>query len=97
MGSSFIDRRQRNLIDLTEMSSNSTTTAEAAAAAAAGAAAMKEALRVFNTELWTHYAFGVAFTMFRTYARVKAVGWRDLRPDDYLVWLAIVSVPILRQ
>lgn len=69
---------------------NSTAQAEAAAAAAAGAAAMKEALRIFNTELWTLYAFGVAFTIFRTYARVKAVGWRELRPDDYLVWLAVV-------
>ncbi|KAG4428841.1 hypothetical protein IFR05_015676 [Cadophora sp. M221] len=68
---------------------NSTAQAEAAAAAAAGAAAMKEALRIFNTELWTLYAFGVAFTIFRTYARVKAVGWREFRPDDYLVWLAV--------
>lgn len=42
------------------------------------------------TELWTLYAFGVAFTCLRTYARISAVGIRDLRADDYLIWFAVL-------
>lgn len=41
-------------------------------------------------ELWTLYAFGVSFTLLRTIARVKAVGFRDLDWDDYLIWVAMV-------
>lgn len=41
-------------------------------------------------ELWTLYSFGVAVTLLRTYARVRAVGFRNLKADDYLVWVAIV-------
>jgi hypothetical protein len=43
-------------------------------------------------ELWILYAFGVSFTILRTYARVLAVGYRDLCTDDYLIWLAIVRI-----
>lgn len=63
------------------------TPAEAAAIEAAQAAA-----RTFNITLWTLYAFGVVTTALRTYARVKAVGWKHFEADDYLVWLAVVSV-----
>lgn len=42
-------------------------------------------------ELWTLYAFGVSFTILRTYARIKAVGFRDLDWDDYLIWVAMVD------
>ncbi len=63
------------------------------AAQDAAAAAMAAALAAFNTELWTLYAFGVLMTVFRTYARVKAVGVRELRADDYIVWVAIVCIP----
>jgi hypothetical protein len=62
------------------------------AAQAAVAAAIAAAVRTFNTELWTFYAFGVLITIVRTYARVKAVGIRDLRADDFIVWLAIVRI-----
>jgi ABC-type uncharacterized transport system permease subunit len=62
------------------------------AAQAAAAAAIAAAVRTFNTELWTLYAFGVLVTILRTYARVKAVGIRDLRADDFIVWLAIVRI-----
>jgi hypothetical protein len=44
-------------------------------------------------ELWTLYAFGVSFTILRTYARVVAVGVRELRADDYLIWFAVVRIP----
>ncbi|ELR07746.1 hypothetical protein VC83_02962 [Pseudogymnoascus destructans] len=54
------------------------------------AAAIAEDLRDFNTELWTLYAFGVAITSLRTFARVKAVGFRDLGADDFIVWIAIL-------
>lgn len=63
-----------------------------AAAQADMAAAIAAALRRFNTELWTLYTFGVLITAVRTYARVKAVGIRDLRADDFIVWLAIVRI-----
>ena len=43
-----------------------------------------------NVELWTLYGIGVAFTILRTYARVGAVGFRNLRLDDYLIWVGIV-------
>lgn len=53
------------------------------------AAAIATAIRASNTELWTLYAFGVAATALRTYSRVQSVGVRNLRADNYLVWLAI--------
>jgi hypothetical protein len=43
-------------------------------------------------ELWTMYAIGVSITTLRTYARIVAVGVRELHPDDYLIWFAIVSI-----
>ena len=46
-----------------------------------------------TVELWTLYAFGVSFTILRTYARIVAVGFRDLKADDYLIWLAVVRTP----
>ncbi|KAK2011818.1 hypothetical protein LZ32DRAFT_606075 [Colletotrichum eremochloae] len=44
----------------------------------------------FTIEAWTLYGIGVFLTVLRTYARVKAVGFRNFRADDYLVWLAIL-------
>ncbi|ATY66095.1 triacylglycerol lipase [Cordyceps militaris] len=55
---------------------------------AAGAAAAAEV--AFITELWTLYAVGLSATMLRTYARVRAVGVRGLRADDYFVWVGIL-------
>lgn len=52
--------------------------------------AAAEAARKTNIELWTLYGIGVAFTILRTYSRVRAVGWRNLRLDDYLIWIGIV-------
>lgn len=46
-------------------------------------------------ELWTLYTIGVSFTILRTYARVVAVGFRNLDVDDYLIWLAMVRIPML--
>ncbi|KAJ5091129.1 hypothetical protein NUU61_005999 [Penicillium alfredii] len=43
-----------------------------------------------TVELWTLYSIGVAVTMLRTYARVRAVGWKHLRWDDYLIWVGII-------
>lgn len=62
------------------------------AAQAAMAAAIAAAVRTFNTELWTFYAVGILVTAFRTYARVKAVAFRNLRADDFIVWVAIVRI-----
>jgi hypothetical protein len=65
------------------MSSEAQSEADLAAAAAA--------FRSFAVELWTLFSVGAAFTVLRTYARIKAVGIKQLRPDDYFVWLGIVS------
>lgn len=43
-----------------------------------------------TVELWTLYGIAVAVTILRTYARSKTGGWRNLRLDDYLIWVAIV-------
>jgi hypothetical protein len=45
-----------------------------------------------TVELWTLYSFGVAVTLLRTYARVRAVGFRNLKADDYLIWVAVVCL-----
>ncbi|KAH6093921.1 hypothetical protein HBI65_135460 [Parastagonospora nodorum] len=43
-----------------------------------------------TVELWILYAVGVSFTFVRTYARIVAVGVRELHPDDYLIWVAVL-------
>ncbi|KAJ8117660.1 hypothetical protein OPT61_g1197 [Boeremia exigua] len=43
-----------------------------------------------SVELWTLYTFGVLVTILRTYARISAVGYRELRADDYLIWFAVL-------
>lgn len=53
--------------------------------------AVQESVVMGVVELWTLYAFAVSFTFLRTYARISAVGYRQLQVDDYLVWIAIVS------
>lgn len=54
-------------------------------------AAAQEALRKFTIEAWTLFSIGCLVTILRTYARVKAVGFKHLQPDDYLVWVGVVS------
>jgi hypothetical protein len=63
-------------------------------AALAAAAAAAEAQRIFTIELWTFYGVGVLMTILRTYSRVKMVGFGNLKADDWLVWCAIVCVPL---
>ncbi|CAK38024.1 uncharacterized protein An03g00470 [Aspergillus niger] len=43
-----------------------------------------------NVQLWTLYAIGCAVTLLRTYSQCKDLGWRRLRLDDYLIWVAIL-------
>ncbi|KAJ5832858.1 hypothetical protein N7474_001169 [Penicillium riverlandense] len=52
--------------------------------------AASEAAYRTTVELWTLYAIGVAVTILRTYARVRAVGVRNLRLDDYLIWVGVI-------
>jgi hypothetical protein len=70
------------------------TSSEEAAAAAAAAAA-EAAFREFAIEAWTLLAVAILVTVVRTLARVRAVGWAQLRPDDYLVWVGLVRFPFL--
>ncbi|KAI2473632.1 hypothetical protein F4781DRAFT_139490 [Annulohypoxylon bovei var. microspora] len=65
------------------MSANASPDPAAAAAAAAAA-------RAGTIRLWTLYSFGVSVTILRTYARIKAIGARNLQADDILVWVAIL-------
>ncbi|GBF65635.1 hypothetical protein TMEN_8353 [Trichophyton mentagrophytes] len=53
-------------------------------------AAAQEAGRKATIEIWTLFAIGFTATMLRIYARIHAVGFRNLRPDDYLVLVALV-------
>lgn len=42
-------------------------------------------------EIWTLYSLGTLMICARTFVRVRTVGVRGFRPDDYLVWFAWVS------
>lgn len=59
-------------------------------AAAAAAAAAAKAARDFTIESFTLLGVGILVTILRTYSRVRAVGFKRLQLDDYLVWLALV-------
>ena len=50
------------------------------------ASAIAAAVRQMEIEVWTLYAIGVCVTILRTYARLKSVGIRNFRADDFLVW-----------
>lgn len=76
------------------MSSDAAATDSAAAQAAAAAAAAAAAVKAFAIEAWTLLAIGILFTMLRTYARARAVGFKGLQADDYLVWVGVVSFSI---
>lgn len=43
-------------------------------------------------EIWTLYGVGTLMIAARIFVRTKMVGIRGYSPDDYLVWLAWVSV-----
>lgn len=62
----------------------------AAAAAQAAMEAQLAAVKRFNVEAFTLLGIALAATVLRTYARVSAVGIRNLKPDDYLVWVGAV-------
>lgn len=53
-------------------------------------AAAEAAFHTFTVETWTLYAVGLSSTILRTYARIRAVGLRGLRADDYFVWIGVV-------
>ncbi|QBZ63072.1 hypothetical protein PoMZ_11965, partial [Pyricularia oryzae] len=74
------------------MSSAANATDPAAAAAqAAAAAAAAEGFHRFTIELWTLFTIGALTTILRTYARIKANGFANLRADDYLVWVGLIG------
>lgn len=45
----------------------------------------------FQAEIWSLYSVAVCFTAIRFAARVRAVGLRGLKPDDFLSMMAMVS------
>ncbi|ODA79349.1 hypothetical protein RJ55_04942 [Drechmeria coniospora] len=46
-----------------------------------------DAFHKFTIELWTLFSIALLATLLRTYARVRAVGFKNLKPDDYLAWV----------
>ncbi|KAF9871151.1 hypothetical protein CkaCkLH20_11320 [Colletotrichum karsti] len=72
--------------------SSSDAALDPAALAAAQAAA--EAARRMTIEAWTLYAIGMVVTFLRMFARVKAVGFRNFRADDYLAFAAAIFYTI---
>ncbi|KAK2831948.1 hypothetical protein FQN49_007008 [Arthroderma sp. PD_2] len=56
----------------------------------AAVAAAQAAGRKATIEIWTLFAIGFSATMLRIYARIHAVGFRNLRADDYLVVVALM-------
>ncbi|KAI1772038.1 hypothetical protein F4818DRAFT_427419 [Hypoxylon cercidicola] len=54
------------------------------------AAAANAALLQFVREDWTLFSIGFCFTALRTFARVKQGGFKGLRADDFLVWIAMM-------
>ena len=50
-----------------------------------------KAVQSFLGEIWALFGVAVAFTFLRMFARIKAVGSKDLQADDYLACLALVS------
>ncbi|TWU73219.1 hypothetical protein ED733_004795 [Metarhizium rileyi] len=58
-------------------------------AQAAAAAAAEAAFHRFAVELWTLYGIGIAATFLRTFARIYAVGVRNLKADDYIAWVGV--------
>jgi hypothetical protein len=49
------------------------------------------AFQRFSTEAWTLLAAGLLVTVLRVYARVKTIGWKGLKLDDYLACFGAVS------
>lgn len=45
----------------------------------------------FLIELWTEYSIGSAIVLTRLCLQLRALGFRGLKPDDYLAALAWVS------
>lgn len=43
-----------------------------------------------TVEIWTLFAIAVCATLLRMYSRLSIVGVRDLRADDFLVWVGVV-------
>jgi hypothetical protein len=48
--------------------------------------------RSFTIETWTEFCIGSTIVVTRVYARWKAVGFHNLRTDDYLIILLLVSL-----
>ncbi|RYP73648.1 hypothetical protein DL771_003536 [Monosporascus sp. 5C6A] len=61
---------------------------------AAALAVAQETMKEFNTEAWTLLSIGLLVTIIRTFGRVKALGFKGLQPDDYLVWLGVTFYAI---
>ena len=48
----------------------------------------------FSLEVWTLYAVSVLVIFTRIFARWKMVGFKQFKPDDYLMLLAAVRITI---
>ncbi|RYO91997.1 hypothetical protein DL764_008200 [Monosporascus ibericus] len=53
----------------------------------AALAAAQEAMKRFSIEAWTLLSIGLLVTIVRTFGRIKALGFKGLQPDDFMVWV----------
>ncbi|KAL8362542.1 hypothetical protein RB601_008066 [Gaeumannomyces tritici] len=72
------------------MSSSDGSAAMDPAAQAAAIAKAEATFRSFTIELFTLFGIGALSTVLRTYGRIKKVGFANLAPDDFLVWLGLI-------
>ena len=52
--------------------------------------ATEAAMDALMREAWVLLGLGFLVTGLRTFARVRAVGWKGLQLDDYLAWMGSV-------
>ena len=64
----------------------------AAAAAAAAKAAQEAEGEAFIREVWGLTGTAIVFVFLRYYARIRAVGFKGLTSDDYLMFPATVRL-----
>lgn len=49
----------------------------------------------FLKESWSYLGVAACFVLLRTFARWKTVGFRNFKPDDFLMFLALVRAHLL--
>lgn len=56
--------------------------------------ALKSIMEGSSIEAWILLSFGILVTILRTYARARTTGLKAIQADDYLAWVAAVSLAV---